>query len=73
MVEIDFGYEFANDQVAVVVSPLWASSPSHVGASETIVKITKKNVRVISGNAPTNPPALDNYLISWMAVGKKKD
>jgi hypothetical protein len=55
------------ERPAVVLTPLWHGQNSQVSYIETLVQVGEHEFKGISDNSA------ENYFVSWVAVGKKRD
>ena len=64
--KVKFRKEFA-ELPTVQLTPWWHDQNSQVSYIETLVEVTHHEFRAISDNAA------ENYFVSWLAIGKKKN
>jgi hypothetical protein len=64
--EVKFKREFA-EPPTVLLTPYWEGQGAQVGNFETLDKVTHEGFKATSGNSA------ENYYVSWVAIGRRKD
>jgi hypothetical protein len=64
--EVKFKRAFA-EPPAVLLTPYWEGQGAAVGFIETLDKVSRHGFKAISGNAA------ENYYVSWVAIGRRRD
>jgi hypothetical protein len=62
---VEFKRRFADPPV-VILTPFWDGQGDGVGFIETLDHVSHGEFRLVSGNAA------DNYFVSWVAIGRRK-
>ena len=63
---VKFRKQFA-ERPAVILTPMWHDQNSQVNYIETLVHVSEHEFKGISDNSA------ENYFVSWIAIGKKRD